>query len=164
LAALGFDFLIIIVYIINFGLVLFLLQRFAYKPILGMLEKRRQVIAEGLSAAERSQQEAAQQRAEFERELARARQASQEEARKAAEATEKMRQEILVAAQREAEEIKTRAREEAEQERQQVTADLQKQAGELAMQIARKIVGEAVDENAQRKLLNKFLADLGEVS
>jgi F-type H+-transporting ATPase subunit b len=164
MAALGIDPILIIVYIINFGLVLFALQRLAFKPVQEMLAKRRQEIESGLSAAERAQQEAAQQRAEFERELGKARQTSQEEARKAAEATEKMRQDILAAAQREAEEIKTRAREEADQERQQVAADLQKQASELAMQIARKIVGEAVDENAQRKLLNKFLTDLGETS
>jgi F-type H+-transporting ATPase subunit b len=164
MAALGIDPLLIIVYIINFGLVLFVLQRFAFGPVQDMLEKRRAAIDNGLSAAERAQQEAAQQRAEFERELARARQTSQEEAKKAAEATERMRQDILVAAQREAEEIKARAREEAEQERQQVAADLQQQAGELAMQMTRKIIGEVVDENAQRRLVNRFLADLGETS
>jgi F-type H+-transporting ATPase subunit b len=164
MAALGIDPLLIIIYIINFGLVLFVLQRLAFKPVQEMLEKRRVAIDSGLSAAERAQQEAAQQRAEFERELAKARQSSQEEARKAAEATERMRQDILVAAQREADEIKTRAREEAEQERQQVSVDLQKQAAELAMQMTRKIVGEAVDENAQRRLVNQFLTDLGEVS
>jgi F-type H+-transporting ATPase subunit b len=164
LAALGFDFLIIVVYIINFVLVLFFLQRFAYKPILGMLEKRRQVIAEGLAAADTARQEAAQQRAEFEKELARAREASQAEARKAAEATERMRQDILVAAQKEAEEIKTRARAEAEQEKQQVGADLQKQAAELSMQITRKVVGGVIDEQAQRRLVNEFLANLGDVS
>ena len=164
MAALGFDFLIIIVYIINFGVVLFLLQRFAYKPILGMLEKRRQVIVEGLSAAEKAQQQAAQERAEFEKELAKARETSQVEVRKAAEATERMRQDILAAAQKEAEEIKARARAEAEQEKQQVAGDLQKQAAELSMQITRKVVGEAIDEKAQRRLVNEFLANLGEAS
>jgi F-type H+-transporting ATPase subunit b len=164
MAALGIDPLLIVVYIINFVVVLFALRHFAFGPVQDMLEKRRAAIDNGLSAAERAQQEAAQQRAEFERELARARQTSQEEARKAAEATERMRQDILTAAQREADEIKARAREEAEQERQQVATDLQQQAAELAMQMTRKIVGEVVDENTQRRLINKFLADLGEAS
>jgi F-type H+-transporting ATPase subunit b len=75
-----------------------------------------------------------------------------------------MRQDILNAAQQEAEEIKARAREEAEQERQQVGADLQKQAAQLGVQIARKVIGEAMDDTTQRKLVNKFLADLGEAS
>ena len=162
MAGLGIDPVVIIVYVVNFFIVLFLLQRFAYKPILGMLERRQEVIAEGLSAAENAQQEAAEQRAEFEKELAKARQSSQEEAKQAAEATEKMRQDILDAAQKEADDIKAKAREEAEQERQQVMSDLQQQTAELAMQITQKVVGGAVDESAQRKLVDQFLADLGD--
>ena len=160
--ALGIDFLTIIVYIINFGLVLFVLQRFAFKPVQAMLAKRQEQIAEGLSAAAKANEEAAQQRAEFEQQLAKERQAAQAESQKAAEATEKMRQDILEAARKEAEEIKTKAREEAAQERQQVMADLRQQAAELSMQMTRKVVGEAVDESAQRKLVNQFLADLGD--
>jgi F-type H+-transporting ATPase subunit b len=164
MAALGIDPILIVVYIINFFIVLFVLQRLAYKPVQEMLAKRQREIDRGLSAAEEAQQQAAQQRAEFEQELTKARQSSQEEARKAAEATEKMRQDILDAARKEAEEIKVRARDEAEQERQQVMADLQQHAAELAMRITTKVIGEAVDQNAQRKLVDKFLADLGDAS
>ena len=160
--ALGIDLLNIIIYVVNFFVVLFLLQRLAFKPVKEMLEKRRKEIESGLTAAEQAQQEAARQRAEFEKELAKARQSSQEEARKAAEATENMRKEILESARREAEEIKARAKEEAEQERQQIAADLQKQAAELSMHITRKVVGDAIDPSAQRKLVDKFLAELGE--
>ena len=164
MAALGIDPVLIVVYIVNFFVVLFVLQRLAFKPVQEMLAKRQREIDRGLSAAEEAQQQAAQQRAEFERELAKARQSSQEQARKAAEATEKMRQDILDVARKEAEEIKGRAREEAGQERQQVMTDLQKQAAELAMRITAKVIGEAVDQNAQRKLVDKFLTDLGDAS
>lgn len=164
MAGLGFDFLVIVVYIINFGIVLWLLQRFAFKPVLGMLERRRHVIADSLAAADKAAAEAAEQRSAYEKDLAEARQASQAEAKKAAEATEKMRQDILAAAQKEADEIKAKAREEAEQERQQVAADLQKHAAELAMKITQKVVVQAVDEQTQRKLVDKFLADLGDAS
>lgn len=164
MAALGIDLLTIIVYVINFGLVLFVLQRFAFKPVAAMLEKRRHEINQGLSAASEAQKQADAQRAEFEKELSRAREASQAEARKIAEATEKMRQDILVAAQKEADEIKARAREEAEQERQRVASDLQKQAAELAMQMTRKIVGDGIDPGTQRKLVDQFLAKLGDAS
>jgi F-type H+-transporting ATPase subunit b len=162
LAGLGFDFLVIVVYVINFGIVLWLLQRFAFKPVLGMLEQRRQVIADSLAAADKAAAEAAEQRSEYEKDLANARQASQTEAKKAAESTEKMRQDVLAAAQKEADEIKAKARDEAEQERQQVAADLQKQAAELAMQITQKVVVQAVDEQTQRKLVDQFLAELGD--
>jgi F-type H+-transporting ATPase subunit b len=161
--ALGIDLVNILIYTLNFFIVLFLLQRFAFTPVRAMLERRRREIESGLSAAEKAQQEAASQRAQFEKELTSARQASMAEAKKAAEATEKMRQEILAAAQKEAEQIKAKAREDADQERQQVVADLRKQTAELAMQMTRKVVGDAVDRDAQKRLVTKFLADLGDV-
>lgn len=160
--ALGISPAGIFAYIINFGLLVVLLQMFLYKPVTEMLAKRQQRIAEGLSAADRAAQEAALQRAEFEKELAKAREASQAEARKAAEATEKMRQKILDDAKKEAEDIIAKARVEAEQEKQQVAADLQKEAATLAMQITRKVVGGAIDEGAQRKLVDQFLSGLGD--
>ncbi len=160
--ALGISPFGIIAYIVNFVVLVVLLQMFLYKPVTQMLAQRQQRIADGLSAADRAAQEAALQRADFEKELAKAREASQVEARKAAEATEKMRQDIIVAAQKEAEEIKARARAEAEQEKQQVAADLQKEAASLAMQITRKVVGGAIDETAQRRLVDQFLSNLGD--
>lgn len=162
MAGLGINFFTTIVYAINFGIVLFLLQRFAYKPVLRMLEQRKQVIADGLAAADKASAEAAEQKAQFEKDLAEAQKASQEQARKVAEATEKMRQDILVAAKAEAEEIKAKAKEEADQEKQQVLADLQKHTADLAMQITNKVVGQAVDESAQSKLVDQFLAELGD--
>lgn len=162
MAALGIDPLLIIVYIINFGLVLFLLQRLAYKPVMETLEKRRHQIDEGLSAAAEAQKHADAQRAEFERELAKARESSQAEAKKVAEATEKMRQDILVAAEKEAAEIRAQARADAEAEKQRIASDLQKQAAELAVRMTQKIVGEAIDEKAQHKLVDQFLTNLGD--
>lgn len=160
--ALGISLSGIVAYVINFTILVVLLRLFLYAPVKGMLEHRQQRISNALAAADRAAEEAAQQRAEFEKELAKARLASQDEARKAAEATEKMRQEILVAAQQEADQIRSRAREEAEQERQLVMSDLQKQTAELAIQISSKVVGKAVDESAQRKLVSQFLAELGD--
>jgi len=164
LEALGISINGIIAYTINFVILIVLLRLFLFKPVKNALAQRQQRIADGLEAADRAPQEAAQQRAEFEEELAKARQASQVEAKKAAEATEKMRQDILEAARQEADDIKAKAREEAEQERQQVATDLQTEAAELAMQISRKVVGTAVDENAQRRLVDQFLAELGDIS
>lgn len=158
--ALGISPFGLVAYILNFIILVVLLRMFLYKPVSGMLAQRQLRISEGLAAADKAAQQAARQRVEFEKELAKARESSQAEARKAAEATEKMRQEILIAAQKEADEIRARARTEAEQEKQQVMADLQKQAAELAMQISRKVVGQAVDEKAQRRLVDQFLANL----
>lgn len=161
MAALGFDFLTIVIYTSQFIVLGYLLNMIAYKPIANMLEQRKQVIADGLAAAEKAKQEAAQQRAEFDKELSKARESSQAEAQKAAEATKKMREEILTAARKEAQEIVAKARQEAEQEKALVAAELRRQAAELAIQMTNKILGEStVDEKVQRKLTEQFLASL----
>jgi F-type H+-transporting ATPase subunit b len=164
LQALGITLNGLIAYIINFALLVILLRLFLYQPIKAMLAQRRQHIAESLGAADKAAHEAAEQRMEFEKELAEARQTSRLEAHRAAENTEKMRQEILETAKKEAETIKAQARAEAEQEKRQIMTDLQRYAAELALQMTHKIIGEGLDEKTQRKLVDQFLADLGETS
>ncbi len=160
--ALGITLSGLIAYIVNFSILVFFLQRFLYKPVRGMLEQRQTRIAEGLAAAEKVRHEADQQRQEFESELAKARATSRTEAQKIAEATEKMRQKILEDAKKEAEQIKTQAKTEATQEKQQLGTEIKREAAELAMQMTRKIVGTGLDEKVQRKLLDQFLANLGD--
>jgi F-type H+-transporting ATPase subunit b len=89
LAALGISIYGIIAYVINFVILIVLLRMFLYAPIKNMLAQRQQHIADGLAAADKAAQEAAQQRQEFEKSLAQAKQSSQEEAKKVAAATEK---------------------------------------------------------------------------
>ncbi|MFQ5613458.1 MAG: F0F1 ATP synthase subunit B [Anaerolineae bacterium] len=161
---LGFNPAIFIAYLVNFAILAFFLQRYAFKPVLNMLDQRRQRIAEGLGAAEKAQQEAAAQRAEFEKELAKARQQAADQASKIAQETEKMREQILADARKEAEEIVARAREQVEVERQQVQADMQRQVVNLTIDLTRKVVGQSLDEGAQRQMINQFLAEMGESS
>jgi F-type H+-transporting ATPase subunit b len=160
----GFDLAIFIAYLINFLILVFLLQRFAYKPILNMLEQRRGRIAEGLSAAEIAQQEAAAQQAKFEQELARARQEATDQASRIAQETERRREEILAVASKEAVEIVARAQQQIHVERQQAQAELQRQTVDLTIELTRKLIGQTLDEGAQRQLVNQFLSDMGDGS
>ena len=159
--ALGISLGGLIAYAINFVVLVLLLRLLLYKPVKRMLEGRKQRIAEGLDAAERASAEAAEQRAKFERELEEARGAAQAEAARLAQQAEQVRHEALQAAEQEAAEIKARAREEIEQERRQVAAELQQQTAELALAISRKVVGAALDPAAQRRLVDRFVRDLG---
>ena len=58
--AFGIDWRLLLINLINFGLLLFLLQRFLYKPLTQMLEKRRAMVAQGVYDAERAAQELSQ--------------------------------------------------------------------------------------------------------
>lgn len=166
LRPLGIDPALLIAYVINFAILLLLLRLFLYRPILRMLSERRQKIQESLEQADKVRQEAEVQQAEFRRELEEARKTSQEAAARAAQETEKMREAILADARKEAEQIRDQARQQIEVERQQTMAELQRQVADLAVDLTRKVIGEtvAVDERAQRQLIQKFLQEAGDLS
>jgi len=159
--ALGISLFGLIAYAVNFVILVVLLRVLLYKPVKQMLDNRKQRIAEGLNAAERAAADAAEQRGRFERELDEARGTAQAEVARQAQQAEQVRHEVLQAAEQEAAEIKARAREEIDQERRQVASELERQAAELAMAISRKVVGAALDQAAQRRLVDRFVSELG---
>jgi F-type H+-transporting ATPase subunit b len=166
LRPLGIDPALLAAYVINFVILLILLRLFLYKPVLKMLNERRQKIQESLEQADKVRQEAEIRQAEFQRELEEARRASQEAAARAAQETEKMREAILVDARKEAEQIREQAHQQIEVERQQTMAELQNQVADLSVALTRKVIGETVvvDEQVQRQLIQRFLQEAGDLS
>ncbi len=77
-----------------------------------------------------------------------------------------MREAILAEARKEAEQIRDQARQQIEVERQQAMAELQRHAVELAVDLTRKVLAHtvAVDEQAQRQLIGKFLQEAGDLA
>ena len=162
--ALGITPFGLIAYAVNFALLAVLLRLFLYKPVKEMLHRRQTRIAEGLEAADKATEDARRQQSEFQQELATTRREAEEESRRLAEANEIVRRQVLDAAEREAQDIKERARQDIERERQQVALELEKEATRLAVEMTRRILAGAIDEATQSKLVDSFLAGLGEES
>ncbi|MFQ5594086.1 MAG: F0F1 ATP synthase subunit B [Anaerolineae bacterium] len=154
---LGINVGILITQVLNFAILLFLLHRFLYKPILNMLSERRERIREGLAEAERVRAEAEEQRKQYEQELAQERQESQARIQKAMKASEEARGEIIAEARKEAEQIKARAREEIEYERRQALEQLRTQVADLSILAAKRILDGAIDEGVHRQLVQGFI-------
>ena len=146
---------------VNFLIVLWVLQRFAYKPLLGMMDKRKSEIANALSNAEKVKQEAAAQQVEFQKQLEASRREGQEAIARATAQSEKVRQDIVAKANEEAAQIKAKAMADADYERKQALAQLQGEIANLSLAITRKVLaGGALDENKHRQLVQQFLADI----
>ncbi|MFN2115871.1 MAG: F0F1 ATP synthase subunit B [Anaerolineae bacterium] len=151
--------------IANFLVVLWLLNRFLYKPIMKMLSERRETIAAGLAEAESVREEADAQRVQFEQQLAEERRASQERLRDAVAKSEEAARQRLVEANAEAEQIVSRARSEAEEARTQALSGLHAEIADLALLAAAKALGDGLDDVRHRALINKFLdEELGELA
>ncbi len=160
--ALGINGPFLVAQIVNFLIVLWLLNRFLYKPILNMLDQRRERIRESLSAAETARAEAATQTRNNEEVLAQARREAQELRRQAQESAQREREEILARAQRDAEALTQRAQSEIAYERQQAMAGLREEVAQLSLAIARKTIGQSlVNEQAHSRIVEEFLAEAG---
>jgi F-type H+-transporting ATPase subunit b len=156
--ALGISPGLLIVQIIAFAIVLLTLNAWVYRPMLNMMEARKQKIAQGLEDA----RVAAEARADAEKQAARIISEAQTEASKVvAEATERATaagRDVKAAAEAEAAQAKDAALAEAEVARNRILGDLRGQVASLAIAAANKIVGEALDEKKQRDLLDQFFS------
>jgi F-type H+-transporting ATPase subunit b len=146
--------------IVNFLLLLYLLNRFLFKRVFALLDERQQRISKGLEDAEAAARD---------RELARAeREAAVDEARKEAAAmiaratkiAEDSRVEITAQAKAEAESISARAREEIVAEKEKAMAELRATVADLALEAAAKLVGTEMSGTTQRRLVEDFLAEV----
>lgn len=156
--ALGINLGLLIVQIIGFTIVLLTLNAWVYKPMLNMMETRKQKIAQGLEDA----RVAAEARADAEKQAAKIISEAQTEASKiVAEATERASsagRDVKAAAEAEAAKARDAAMAEAEVERNRILGDLRGQVASLAIAAANKLVGEALDEKKQHALLNEFFS------
>lgn len=155
---LGLNLGYLLVQIFNFLIIFVVLKQWVYKPILGLLEKRRQTIAQGIEDA----RIAAEARENAEKEASKVIAEAQAKANKivhdATERAETATREIKATAETEA--IKTRetALTEIEEQRNRILGDLRGQVAALAIAAAQKLVGETLDEKRQHALLAEFFS------
>lgn len=159
MAQLGINTNLLIIQIVHFVLLLWLLNRLLYKPILNIFEQRRERIRVGLAEADRVREQAAADQARLEAQIAEERRTSQERLRDAVAKSEEAAKRRLDEANAEAERILAAARADAEQTRQQALAGLQGQVADLALLAAGRVLGEGIDEAKHRSLVDRFLRE-----
>ena len=158
---LGLNPSLLLAQIIAFGILVYLLHRFLYRPILNILDERRQHIEQSMMDAQSAADRAAAAQAEFERRLNDARKEAQGILAQANEMSTKMREEILDTARQDALQMIEKAKQEIEGERQRTMAQLEKQVAELAISASERVLGEALDEKVHRRLIDDFLTKTG---
>ena len=148
----GFNLWLFLSQVISFTIVALALRRFAYKPILTVLEQRRQKIAEGLLNAEKIKQQLADAEKRYQEILSNANAAAQkmiDEARESASHVAERKQQEAVAM---AEQIVAKAHEATEIERERTMTQLKRELGRLVVDTTAKVTGKVLDSNDQRRL------------
>jgi F-type H+-transporting ATPase subunit b len=155
---LGINVPFLISQIVNFLILFALLYFLLWKRVLKMLEQRKQRIAQGLADAEQARKDRERTEVEYQQRIERAEQEREGILAGVAKEGELAREKTLAEARAEAERIIAEARAELERDRQEMLADLRGQVASLAIAVSNKIIGEALDEQRQRRLIDEFFS------
>ncbi len=155
---LGLNLGYLFVQIFNFAIIFVVLRAWVYKPILGLLERRRNAIAEGLEDARVAAEARQNAEKEAEQVLADAQAKASQVLREANERAESQGKEVIAAAEEEAAKKRTEALAEVESERERILGEVRGQVGALAIAAAQKLINASLDEQRQRALIDEFFS------
>jgi F-type H+-transporting ATPase subunit b len=157
--ALGFNLPALIAQIINFLLLLVIFRLLLYKPLLKMLDERKQRIQEGLEASDEAKRRLSQTEQEMAKELEKARQQGQEQIAQAQQIAARIQEEARQGARVEAEQLLERARGEIALERDSAIAELRREFADLTITAAERVINEELDPEKHRRLIAEVLTE-----
>jgi F-type H+-transporting ATPase subunit b len=161
-AGVGFNAGTMLFQLVAMLILLALLKKYALGPLLNIMKEREDYITGEISSAEKKNEEAKKLIEEHQALLKEAREESQSLIENAKKLGEQQKDEIIKAARQEAERMKESARSEIVKERDQAVTALREQVASLSVMIASKVIEKELDEQAQEKLIQDYLKEVGE--
>jgi F-type H+-transporting ATPase subunit b len=157
--ALGISGFALLAQIVNFVIVLYLLNRFLLGPITRTLVERRARIEQGIKDAEQARTDREQAEQERLNALQEARREANEILARAQRVAQESREQDIAATRAELDRMRERATSEIEAEKQRALIDLRTEVVDLALAAAGKVVGETMTGERQRRLVEEFLTE-----
>ncbi len=160
LSKLGIDFKVLLAQIVNFGILLAILTKLLYRPILNMLEQRRKRIEDSLKKADEIDKKAASMEEEVGHKRALAKKEATEIIGDAKKTAENDREKILVSATAESDRVKAAAREQIELERKAMVEETKKRVGKLALLLVTRSLQQDMGEEFYERNINLALKEV----
>ncbi len=149
---------------IIFLVLLFVLGKTAWKPLLASLKTREQAIADSLARAEQARADAERLIAENKQERARAEEEVQKALREGRAYAEQMRRDLVEKAKGEADRMLAQARQEIERDTQNALRQLRSEAADLAIMATSKLLDENMNEERHRRVIHKMIEELSPIA
>ena len=146
--------------LVIFGLLYFILNKWAFPAVLGAVEAREKALADAIEGAKRDREEAARLLQEQQKQIEASRGEAQKLIADARQVAEKSRAELIEKTRLDQQEMLARAQREIAAERDKAIAQLRREAVDLAIAGASKVVEENLDSDKNRKLVESFLSSL----
>ena len=159
IGSLGINLPVLIAQIVNFTIVLVLLWLVAWKPLMKVLDERRERIRESLSAADAAKASVAESERRVNEQVETGRREAQALIAQAQEISARIQADARTQAQADAEATLARARNEIQLERDTAIADLRREFADMTIQAAEKVINTTLDRNAHKRLIDEALAE-----
>lgn len=143
--------------VVTFVLLLAVLGKFAWKPLLQALQEREESIRNAVEQSEKARSEAAALLKQNERNMARAEEEFQKVIHEGKALAEKMKDEIVTKAKQQAQRELQMAKEEIQRDVEAAKQQLRSEVADLAITAAEKILDETLDQQKHKKLVDTFL-------
>ncbi len=150
--------------ICNLLIQMYLIKRFLFKPINAMLEKRQAMADAEIQDAIKAKDEAQAMKTEYEQNMKEARDKANEIMTTAQRTATAQSEEMIKEATQQAAAIKAKAESDIIQERRKAVNEIKDEIGSMAMEIAGKVIEREINEADHTKLIDDFIANVGEVS
>lgn len=147
--------------IVTFIILLWVLKKFTWKPILMALEQRESAIRESLDKAEKAKEDAQKVLDANQANLAKAEEESKKIINQSRTYAEKLKEQIIHESREQAKKLIEDATSEIERQKEAAFDELKGQIAEIAVKAAEKILKENLDKETQKKLVDKFIGEIG---
>ena len=158
----GFHVLDMVIALVLFVILVYLVGKFAWGPVMNMMQKREDYVASEINAAEQSRAAAEKAQKESEEKLTQTKQEAQQIIDDARNAGTKLEEDIVASAKQEAERIKQSAKEEIQNEKDKALQALQEQVSSLSVLIASKVIEKEISAQDQEELIADYIKQVGE--
>lgn len=159
---LGIDPKFILVQAVGFIILVFILSKYAFGPLLGLLQQRQDTIRHSLDEAESRRVEMERLQHEYEARLAKIEDEARDKIQAAVKEAQAARDEIIARAHADSETIVQRGNESMARERTKALAEMRDQIAELAIQAASQVVQRSLDGSSHAALIDGVIAGIGQ--
>ena len=163
LNALNFEVWTFLFQIVNLLIVIAILNKLLYQPVVKIMRDREEQIEHSISEAHKARETAEKMLADYEAKMQNAKKEAQDIVANASKMGDDMRQKIIADAQTEAAKNLTKAKEEIAGEKAKALAEIRDEVATLALLAAGKVVGRTIDDEDQKKLVEEFVSEVGEL-
>jgi F-type H+-transporting ATPase subunit b len=156
-ASLGINLSLLVVFIVNFIILLVMLRLFLYEPVMKVLDERTRRTREAMELAGATKKEYGQAKEEVQKQIEKGRQEGQAIIAQALQTGERLKEESRAEAAKQAQVIIDRTRLELEAERDKIIGDLRREFVDISIAAAEKVIKETLDREKHRKLIEETL-------